>query len=81
MAVDDTRTCDTCDTVIPRGTPYRSGWTTVDALVELLAGDPRTCPGYEREPDGRVRFDLCAGCVERSSGLARLTLPVSDPLA
>jgi len=33
---DDLRHCDTCGELIPRGTPYRSGWTTLAMLADLL---------------------------------------------
>lgn len=44
MTIVGTRTCDTCEAVIPHGTPYRSGWATVEALIELLAGSRSNPP-------------------------------------
>jgi hypothetical protein len=53
------RTCDICDEVIPRGTPYRAGYTIPDALAEALSPDPTRRPTYTLTPDGLVRFELC----------------------
>lgn len=58
----DTHSCDTCDEVMPRGTPYRVGYTTPDALAEALPPDPSRHPTYITTKDGRVRFELCLRC-------------------
>lgn len=73
MVRDDLRHCDTCGDVIPRGTPYRSGWTTPDMLDDLFVDAPAYWPTCDREPDGTVRFDICFGCVSESATLEHLT--------
>jgi hypothetical protein len=77
MLTNLTLHCDTCSAVIPRGTRYRVGWTTTEDAAKLVDSDDRaTVPTWTQEPDGSVRFEVCAGCTRRSVGLYRGTVDV-----
>lgn len=73
------RHCDICSSVIPLGRRYRVGWTTAEAAAKLLdTDDPRLVPTWTQEPDGRVRFEICAGCTRGSMGLNLRTVDMCD---
>lgn len=73
----DVRTCDVCEDVIPRGTVFRSGWTTP---VAVGGGDPATRPTFDIEADGTVRVDVCRECVDEAENLTARTTENVDPL-
>jgi hypothetical protein len=73
----DVRTCDICDEIIPRGTVFRSGWTT-PAIFQ--GGNSATRPSFDREPDGTARLDVCRRCVDESENLTASTTENVDPL-
>jgi len=79
MLQHDQRTCDTCDAVIPRGTAYRVGYPTPDAIAGWFEDDPRYMPGFTQDATGVVRFDLCVSCAADAAfdGIAQRTV---DPL-
>jgi len=78
MLRNDLRLCDVRGEPIKRGSPFRSGWTTPDALRDLHEGDPAWWPTYQREPDGTIRFDVCARCVSEGTALEGLTSEAID---
>lgn len=73
----DVRICDPGEEIIPRGTPFRSGWTTPAAVS---GGDPATRPAFNLEADGTARLDLCRKCVDASETLIATTRENVDPL-
>jgi hypothetical protein len=40
----EVRTCDLCEEIIPRGTPFRSGWPTPAAVID---GDAASQPTFD----------------------------------
>jgi hypothetical protein len=80
MLRNDLCLCDVCGEPIARGTPFRSGWATPATLRDVHAGDPGWWPTYEWEPDGTIRFDVCARCVSESGALEGLTSEAIDQL-
>ena len=67
-----TRLCDICTAEIPRGTPYRVGHTTPDAVADAFAdAEPAAQITPTTEPEGLVRFEVRQACAA-AVGLALL---------
>jgi len=80
MLHDDGRRCDICDAMIPRGATFHVGYTTPDTLKSWFSDMPKLMPKIAEEPDGTIRIDVCAECVEESDALAELTEATVDVL-
>lgn len=80
MLNGDTQYCDTCAEPIPRGSTYRSGCTTPEAVARWFDDDPRLAPSFTQEPDGTVRIDVCGHCAAQSRSILAHSQPVVDPL-
>ncbi len=79
MLQHDQRFCDVCAEPIPRGTPYRCGYTIPEAVAAWF-DDARFLPTFTQEPDGTVRFDVCGRCATGSESLQAHSQPAVDPL-
>ena len=67
-----TRRCDICDAVIPRGTPYRIGHTTPDAVDDAFAdAEPAARVTATTTPEGLLRIEVGPACAA-AVGLAFL---------
>lgn len=80
MARGDQRVCDVCAEPIPRGSTYRCGYTTPDALAWWLDDDPRVAPPFAPQPAGTVRIDGCEKCAAQSETFRACSQPAVDPL-
>jgi hypothetical protein len=58
------RRCDICTAVIPRGTPYRIGHTTPDAVEDAFVdAEPAARVTHTLTPGGLVRIEVCRTCA------------------
>ena len=74
------RRCDICTAVIPRGTPYRIGHTTPDAMDDAFAdAEPEAQVAGTATPEGLVRIEVCQACAA-AVGLALLRDEAVDAL-
>jgi hypothetical protein len=80
MFRSDLRICGVCGEPIARGTPFRSGWATAATIGDRHEGGRCWWPTDDREPDGTIRFDVCARCVNQSGTLEGLTSDAIDHL-
>jgi hypothetical protein len=80
MLDGDQRYCDVCAEPIPRGTTYRSGYTTPDAVAEWRDDAPRLAPSFTPEPDGTVRIDVCEECAGESESIRACSQLAVDEL-
>ena len=73
MLIGDQRTCDTCESTIPRGTPFRVGYTSKEAFDNSMKNATEaTMPGHLVIEGRVVRFEICMKCW-RSMGETELT--------
>jgi len=79
MLQHDQRFCDVCAEPIPRGTPYRCGYTSPQAVASWF-DDARFMPTFTREPDGTVRIDVCQRCAAESTTIQECSEPAMDGL-
>ena len=63
MIDGNTRKCDICGSVIPKGSTYRVSRISPDKAILLLdVPDPEMWPTWTQEADGTVRLDICLEC-------------------
>ena len=79
MIKDNSRLCDICDEVIPRGIVYRCGYTNPDVLRSSFSDAPELLQTFIPEPDGAVRLDVSAECAA-SGKMIKLTEDAVDAL-
>ena len=79
MLDGDTRSCDLCEALLPRGVPFRVGYTTPAAVAASFADAvPAARATGTTTPDGSARFEVCAACAA-GIGAALLPHEETDP--
>jgi hypothetical protein len=67
----ETRKCDICGSVIPKGTTYRVARIAPDKVALLLdIPDFEILPTWTQETDGNVRIDICLECHISMGGIS-----------
>jgi hypothetical protein len=61
MLKDNTRLCDVCDDVIPKGEKYRVS-IIPKGKAHLFSDDPDLIPTTNVDSQGNIRLDICLEC-------------------